>query len=385
MLSGAMDILVIEEPEGEYRSSSFHVRFGSLKVLHSKEQDIDIYINGRKKNVKMKLANCGDAYFLYDELDPYMQKQSKLIRQKEFNSTQIELIAKLTGTRESKDENILKCQFKSFFPSSNQLKALDLAPGQNEIRFVCQTSPSGVQTLSCYIYLWHYTSKVIITDVDGTITKSDILGQVLPFFGRDWSHPGVAALFRNLYNNGYKIVYLTARAIGQSAMTKNYLNNLIQNQKSLPPGPLFMSPDGVFTSLRREVIEKKPHLLKIPLLTELKNLFPTVLKPFYAGFGNRETDAISYRYLDIPLNKCFIINTSSEVIQLGETVKTTYQEIADNVDKDFPKIIKENEVEISENSDIKSNMNLVTKEKNDSNIISTKIDEDGNIQIEGTN
>ena len=385
MLSGAMDILVLEEPEGEYRSSSFHVRFGSLKVLHSKEQDIDIYINGRKKNVKMKLANCGDAYFLYDELDPYMQKQSKLIRQKEFNSTQIELMAKLTGTRESKDENILKCQFKSFFPSSNQLKALDLAPGQNEIRFVCQTSPSGVQTLSCYIYLWHYTSKVIITDVDGTITKSDILGQVLPFFGRDWSHPGVAALFRNLYNNGYKIVYLTARAIGQSAMTKNYLNNLIQNQKSLPPGPLFMSPDGVFTSLRREVIEKKPHLLKIPLLTELKNLFPTVLKPFYAGFGNRETDAISYRYLDIPLNKCFIINTSSEVIQLGETVKTTYQEIADNVDKDFPKIIKENEVEISENSDIKSNMNLVTKEKNDSNIISTKIDEDGNIQIEGTN
>ena len=385
MLSGAMDILVIEEPEGEYRSSSFHVRFGSLKVLHSKEQDIDIYINGRKKNVKMKLANCGDAYFLYDELDPYMQKQSKLIRQKEFNSTQIELMAKLTGTRESKDENILKCQFKSFFPSSNQLKALDLAPGQNEIRFVCQTSPSGVQTLSCYIYLWHYTSKVIITDVDGTITKSDILGQVLPFFGRDWSHPGVAALFRNLYNNGYKIVYLTARAIGQSAMTKNYLNNLIQNQKSLPPGPLFMSPDGVFTSLRREVIEKKPHLLKIPLLTELKNLFPTVLKPFYAGFGNRETDAISYRYLDIPLNKCFIINTSSEVIQLGETVKTTYQEIADNVDKDFPKIIKENEVEISENTDIKSNMNLISKDKNDSNIISTKIDEDGNIQIEGTN
>ena len=385
MLSGAMDILVIEEPEGEYRSSSFHVRFGSLKVLHSKEQDIDIYINGRKKNVKMKLANCGDAYFLYDELDPYMQKQSKLIRQKEFNTTQIELMAKLTGTRESKDENILKCQFKSFFPSSNQLKALDLAPGQNEIRFVCQTSPSGVQTLSCYIYLWHYTSKVIITDVDGTITKSDILGQVLPFFGRDWSHPGVTALFRNLYNNGYKIVYLTARAIGQSAMTKNYLNNLIQNQKTLPPGPLFMSPDGVFTSLRREVIEKKPHLLKIPLLTELKNLFPNVLKPFYAGFGNRETDAISYRYLDIPLNKCFIINTSSEVIQLGETVKTTYQAIADNVDKDFPKITREKEVESSENADIRSNMNLIREGKNDSNIISTKIDEDGTIQIEGTN
>jgi phosphatidate phosphatase LPIN len=310
-----------------------------------------------------------------------MEKQLKLIREKEFNSTQIELMAKITGKRESKDDAILKCEYKSFFPSSNQLKELDLIPGQNEIRFVCKTSPSGVQTLSCYIYLWHYTSKVIITDVDGTITKSDILGQVLPFFGRDWSHPGVTALFRNLYNNGYKIVYLTARAIGQSSMTKNYLINLIQNQKSLPPGPLFMSPDGIFTSLRREVIEKKPHLLKIPLLTELKNLFPQGLKPFYAGFGNRETDAISYRYLGIPLNKCFIINTSSEVVQLGKTTKTTYQEIADNVDVDFPKVVK-GEVDIDESEDNQSNRNLMNE---NNNIITSKVDENGSITIQGSN
>ena len=381
MLSGAMDILVIEEPEGEYRSSSFHVRFGSLKVVRSKERDIEIYVNGRKKDVKMKLASYGDAYFEYDELDPYMIRQSRLIKEKEFNSTQIELMAKITGKRESKDADIIKCQYKSFFPSSNQLKALDLAPGQNEIRFVCKTSQSGVQTLSSYIYLWHYTSKVIITDVDGTITKSDILGQVLPFFGRDWSHPGVTALFRNLYRNGYKIIYLTARAIGQSSITKSYLNNLIQNNQSLPPGPLLMSPDGIFTSLRREVIEKKPHLLKIPLLTEIKNLFPEGLEPFYAGFGNRETDAISYRYLGIPLNKNFIINTSSEVIQLGETIKTTYQEIADNADKDFPKLTKQNQNDIIEKPDIKSKDNLIDEDNNsisklheEGNTISVKID-----------
>ena len=381
MLSGAMDILVIEEPEGELRSSKFHVRFGSLKVLRAKGQDIDIYINGRKKNVKMKLATCGDAYFEYDHADEYMRIQSKLIKKNEFNSNSIELMDMLTGTRESKDDKILKGQYKSFFPSSNQLKELELIPGQNEIRFVCQTSPSGVQTLSCFIYLWKYNSKIIITDVDGTITKSDILGQALPLFGKDWSHPGVTALFRNLYNNGYKIVYLTARAIGQSAMTKNYLNNLIQNKITLPPGPLFMSPDGIFTSLRREVIEKKPHLLKIPLLLELKNLFPDILKPFYAGFGNRETDAISYRYLKIPLNKCFIINTSSEVVQLGEIKKTTYQEIADNADKYFPKIAKGKEVNNSENEyDIKSNVKLIN-EKN--NVISNKEDENGTISFTG--
>ena len=155
MLTGAMVILVIEEPEGEYRSASFHVRF-----LRAKEQDIDICIyKWQKKNVKMKLASCGDAYFEYDQLAPYMEKQSKLIRQKEFNSTQIELMAKITGVHESKDEKMIKHQFKSFFPSSNQLKSLELTQGQNELRFVCHTSPSGVQTLSCVIYLWHYNNR----------------------------------------------------------------------------------------------------------------------------------------------------------------------------------------------------------------------------------
>jgi len=366
MLSGAMDILVIKQAKGGYTSSSFHVRFGSLKVLHSEEQDIDIYINGKIKPVKMKLAHSGDAYFSLDINDRYIQRHLEKVRSDELETYKVELTEYLIGKRESRYTNLLKQSYKTFFPSSAQLEKLDLTPGQNEIRFVCKTSPSGVQTLSSYIYLWNYTSKLIITDVDGTITKSDILGQVLPFFGKDWSHPGVAPLFRNLYNNGYKIVYLTARAIGQSAMTKQYLINLVQNNISLPPGPLFMSPDGIFTSLRREVIERKPHLLKIPLLNELKNLFPGVLKPFYAGFGNRETDAIAYRYLEIPLNRCFIINPSSEVVQLGHTTKTTYQEIADNCDKDFPKLAKGDK---SENKDIKSNLNLIN-EDDKSNLIS---------------
>ena len=348
MLSGAMDIIVISEPDGEFRSSSFHVRFGSLKVVHSKKREIDIYINGRRKDVKMKLSNNGDAYFAFDELDEYMIKQSKLIASNEFNANQATLDDLIkSSARVSKDETILKRKYKSFFPSSNQLKRLDLKPGQNEICFVCSTYQGGVQTLKSYIYLWPYTSKLIISDVDGTITKSDILGQLLPFFGKDWSHDGVAELFTNIYNNGYKMVYLTARAIGQSSVTKYYLDNLTQDGKVLPPGPLLMSPDGIFTSLKREVINKKPHLLKIPLLLELKNLFPKGIKPLYGGFGNRETDAVAYRYLDVPMNKIFIIDTSSKVVQLGETKKTTYKALAGDVDANFPKFSEKDEPDVS--------------------------------------
>ena len=363
MFSGAMDILVIESPNEIFKSSAFHVRFGSLKVIKSKEQDIEIFVNSKKKNVTMKLSSSGDAYFQYDELDPYMIKQQKIYsnnvlrgKKKENNNNDEELDnLKINNSNEkyedkkedlkNKDYNLFKKKYKSFFPSSNQLKQLELKQGHNEICFICRTTSSGIQTLKSSIYLWPSTTKLVISDVDGTITRSDVLGQVLPFLGRDWTHEGVIELFTEITKRGYKIIYVTARGIGQSTMTKSYLDSLIQEKKALPPGPLFMSPDGLFTSLKREVIERKPHLLKIPLLTEIKNLFPEGTKPFFAGFGNRETDGVAYRYLEVPLNNIFIIDTSSKVLRLGEKTKTSYKALSTNLDGIFPFIeINENEV-----------------------------------------
>ena len=332
MFSGSMDILVIESPNGEYKSSAFHVRFGSLKVIKAKEQNIEIFVNSKKTNVTMKLSSSGDAYFQFDESDTQVISQQNLY-DKEVNNNLKEKDELLKN-----DYNLFKKKYKSFFPSSNQIKELNLKPEKNEICFVCRTSSSGIQTLKSSIYLWPYNSKIVISDVDGTITRSDVLGQVLPILGRDWTHEGVAELFTKIINQGYKLIYLTSRAIGQSTMTKNYLDSLIQEKKSLPPGPLIMSPDGLFTSLKREVIERKPHLLKIPVLSELKNLFPQNVAPFFAGFGNRETDGVAYRYLDIPLNNIFIIDTSSKVLRLGETKKTSYKSIADKVEEIFPSI-----------------------------------------------
>ena len=330
MFSGSMDILVIESPNGEYKSSSFHVRFGSLKVIKAKEQDIEIFVNSKKTEVTMKLSSSGDAYFQFDESD------AQVLNQQNLYDKEIKNDLKEKDELLKNDINLFKKKYKSFFPSSNQIKQLNLKPERNEICFVCRTSSSGIQTLKSSIYLWSFNSKIVISDVDGTITRSDVLGQVLPILGRDWTHEGVTELFTKIINQGYKIIYLTSRAIGQSTMTKNYLDSLIQEKKTLPAGPLIMSPDGLFTSLKREVIERKPHLLKIPVLSELKNLFPQNVAPFYAGFGNRETDGVAYRYVNISLNNIFIIDTSSKVLRLGETKKGSYKLIADKIDEIFP-------------------------------------------------
>lgn len=76
----------------------------------------------------------------------------------------------------------------------------------------------------------------------------------------------------------------------------------------MPDGPLIISPDRSASSLFREMIIKKPHIFKIKCLKEIKSAFPSEIQPFYAGFGNRDTDYITYRTLSIPEDKIYIIN-----------------------------------------------------------------------------
>lgn len=49
-------------------------------------------------------------------------------------------------------------------------------------------------------------------------------------------------------------------------------------------------------------------MIEINVLQDIKRLFPSDHNPFYAGFGNRDTDEISYRKIGIPKGKVFIIN-----------------------------------------------------------------------------
>ena len=164
----------------------------------------------------------------------------------------------------------------------------------------------------------------------------------MPRFGNDWSHPGICNLFQKIYANGYQILYLTARAIGQANSSRNYINNLRQDadQKSLPEGPLIMSPDRLLRSFNREVILRKPQVFKIACLKNIVRLFPREQPPFYCGFGNRETDAVSYMDVGVPLGKVFIINPDGQITQVEQpNYQKTYSELAEMTEEMFPTIV----------------------------------------------
>ncbi|CAJ2641002.1 phosphatidate phosphatase LPIN3 [Trifolium pratense] len=210
--------------------------------------------------------------------------------------------------------NRTKKKVRETTPTSEQIASLNLKEGRNIVTFTFSTAMLGKQQVDAQIYLWQWNARIVISDVDGTITKSDVLGQFMPLVGVDWSQTGVAHLFSAVKENGYQLLFLSARSISQAYITRQFLLNLKQDGKVLPEGPVVISPDGLFPSLYREVIRRVPHEFKIACLETIKALFPADCNPFYAGFGNRDTDEISYLKVGIPLGKIFIINPKGEIV-----------------------------------------------------------------------
>ncbi|RMZ77620.1 hypothetical protein DV738_g4301, partial [Chaetothyriales sp. CBS 135597] len=220
--------------------------------------------------------------------------------------------------------------------TSDQLKQLELKPGANPMSFTV-----GRATCPAFMYYWTSAVPIVISDIDGTITKSDTLGHILNMVGRDWTHQGVAKLYTEIVANGYNILYLTSRSVGQADMTRAYLNTINQEGWRLPKGPVIMSPDRTIAALRREVYLRKPEVFKMACLRDILSLFPDKTNPFYAGFGNRFTDALSYRTVNVPSTRIFTINTNSEVsIDLMSLSKyrSSYVSMREVVDHFFPPI-----------------------------------------------
>ncbi|XP_005687049.2 PREDICTED: phosphatidate phosphatase LPIN1 isoform X2 [Capra hircus] len=221
--------------------------------------------------------------------------------------------------------------------TSEQLKSLKLKNGPNDVVFSVTTQYQGTCRCEGTIYLWNWDDKVVISDIDGTITRSDTLGHILPTLGKDWTHQGIAKLYHKVSQNGYKFLYCSARAIGMADMTRGYLHWVNERGTVLPQGPLLLSPSSLFSALHREVIEKKPEKFKVQCLTDIKNLFFPNTEPFYAAFGNRPADVYSYKQVGVSLNRIFTVNPKGELVQEhAKTNISSYVRLCEVVDHVFP-------------------------------------------------
>lgn len=233
------------------------------------------------------------------------------------------------------------CRRSQLTPFARPQRQLNLQEGANDVVFSVTTQYQGTCRCRATIYLWKWDDKVVISDIDGTITKSDALGHILPQLGKDWTHQGITSLYHKIHLNGYKFLYCSARAIGMAELTKAYLQWVSERGCGLPMGPILLSPSSLFSALHREVIEKKPEVFKIACLSDIQQLFLPHGQPFYAAFGNRPNDITAYRQVGLPESRIFTVNPRGELTREPmKNHKSTYERLGEVVELLFPPVAR---------------------------------------------
>nr|XP_034978377.1 phosphatidate phosphatase LPIN3 isoform X2 [Zootoca vivipara]XP_034978378.1 phosphatidate phosphatase LPIN3 isoform X2 [Zootoca vivipara] len=285
----------------------------------------------------------------HEEHESSAQKSSRadssLRRRDDGSSSDDDSISSGRGQRPVPDaltQKFLPTYKKSLRLSSDQIKSLNLRDGVNEVAFSVTTQYQGTCRCEANIYLWNWDDKVVISDIDGTITRSDALGHILPHLGKDWTHQGIAKLFHKIHLNGYKFLYCSARSIGMAHITKGYLTCVNDQGCVLPKGPILLAPSSLISAFHREVIEKKPEVFKIACLTDIRNLFGCNKQPFHAAFGNRPNDVHAYKEVALPETRIFTVNPKGELTQEHIKIhKSTYDRLSEVVELLFPPIGKD--------------------------------------------
>ena len=278
-----------------------------------------------------------DAYRIdLDQLSVSSSDNENEIKSSNYNSDGSIIIEKNNNLGKSvySDSKQKKKKYRmkksSKFPSKI-LEKFQLKEGVNEIEYIVDGF-----TITSNIYLWNYSDKIVISDFDGTITRSDVIGQIGLYFGIDWTHKYIAKLYSHIEKNGYKMLYLTARTMYMQTSTKNSLNCINQNGFIMPAGPIMMNDNGYVDSIKTEIIDKVPQEFKIECLFNILKLFPEDIEPYYAGFGNKPSDKFAYENVGISPAKIYIINEKGELSINSTNCKTNFLLMDEQIDELFP-------------------------------------------------
>jgi len=282
---------------------------------------------------KEGLFTCTPFYVV---LRYHMFKQNPLERVSvtvnEVPRPEIQMYKDFTGEVFFVDDENAGASHHQRVPTQEHLNAMQLRPGTNSITF---TSTCTLQTTTAKIFLWKLCEKIVVTDIDGTITKSDTRGLFYSRLGVQWHHNHVTDCFKKVYGLGYKIVYITARSITMELATRKYISDL-----GLPPGPLLLSPKSLVQAFTSEVISRDSKYAKMEHLSNIISLFPHgETPPIVAGFGNNENDEWAYRKSGIPQSHIFIVNKKSEI--LCNSGMTSYEVVSSEICKFFQSLVQD--------------------------------------------
>jgi len=317
----AMDVIVTQDKEGNYSCTPFYVLFHCSMLKQNILERVVMTVNECvRQEVQMYKDYSGEVFFVDDEVHDYSY-----------------LFLQNTCTHLENDETYNGCiknagaNNHQKVPAQEYLKSMKLHEGVNTVRF---STVGTNQIATAKIFLWGIGAKIVVTDIDGTITKSDTRGLFYSRFGMKWHHNHVTDCFKKVYDLGYKIVFITARSMTMEAQTRKYIAEL-----GLPVGPLLLSPKTLVQAFASELISRDSKQDKMEHLSHIISLFPNCENPIVAGFGNNENDEWAYHKSGIPNSHIFIVNKKSEI--LCNSGRTSYEVVSSEICKFFQSLVQD--------------------------------------------
>lgn len=197
----------------------------------------------------------------------------------------------------------------------------NLLPGVNTVRFEIRfRGEMRVLVAECFAFRWDVGDRLLVVDIDGTITKSDVPGLLMTFSpgSLDHTQPGICSLLHHISAEGAHILYLTSRPMVLAPRTRAFLMGLRQDGLLLPLGPLLTCQSKLTDVVYREIIAKDMHEYKGEALLNVARIFYSAGRSqedsvFAAGIGNRETDALAYQNAGVPPDFICIIDPSANI------------------------------------------------------------------------
>ncbi|RZA19309.1 MAG: hypothetical protein EOP10_19765, partial [Proteobacteria bacterium] len=165
-----------------------------------------------------------------------------------------------------------------------------LGLGRHRIRLVVSGDQSATEL---YLEILERGTSLFVSDVDGTLTTSELIEGVASVFGTMApAHAGSSAVLKTLAGKGYRPLYLTARASNLVQRTRDFLKT-----KKFPDGMVMTSPASTIG-----YSGSKGAAYKAAILQSLEDRGFNVV---YA-FGNSKTDAEAFANTNIlDANKYF--------------------------------------------------------------------------------
>lgn len=331
---GALDVIVVVQPDGSLRSTPWHVIFDSLGPWGSGR--VRVHINGT-----------------HLDFAPHLRVSAA------------QEPAMFAGTADYGERG--EAATTATMPPPHVLNHLAqsglLQEGRNEVRFSVGGDPHAL-CVRAFLYLWRHDSPAVVFDIDGTVSLHDLAGQAAMLVDGSPTHKGVCELLCRLHARGYMVMYLTSRPLlGVSGIerTRRFLFEVAVDAPSgyrMPPAAVLTTTHNASLQALAAELSGQSKAFKSKALQVVRDAYlpPDVQPPepaaaattagtanaaaaatdgaaggagcggvgssssppvlrcgLYAGFGNREKDALAYLSAGVPPERVFLIDPSSRI------------------------------------------------------------------------